>query len=174
MTNARLLLLAAAACGLLFFHACAAGPDGNGRLMQADISDLAGRWEGTLSLNDQQLDIVVRFEIREHITGSIDIPQQGSRDLPLANIRLLAGSVYFELPAGTGNALFCGQLERDLITGSFTQSGARGTFRLVRGAASTVPPDPARTLPATPAVFRGEALPRSRNLLDVTVPAAKL
>lgn len=134
MKKTRLLLRAVAACSLLLLYACAAVPGSreNGGLPETDIEVLAGYWEGTLTLEDQKLDIIVRFSSLEKIVGSIDIPQQGARELSLTNIRRVADTVYFELPTGTGNALFCGELGQDLITGTFTQSGTRGSFVLTR------------------------------------------
>jgi hypothetical protein len=159
MPTTRLRLRATAACGLLFLYACAAVPEGPESREQpaATVADLAGQWKGTLSLEDQDLDIIVRFAPAEPLTGSIDIPRQGARELPLANIRLITHTVYFELPAGTGRALFCGRLEQNLIMGSFTQSGTRGSFVLARETEAF--PAPAGRAPGEPPAAAGDSVP---------------
>jgi len=134
MIKTRFWLRTAALCSLVFLAACAGTPADreNGAEARKDAGALAGTWAGEIVLEEQKLEIIVRFSLSESLTGSIDIPQQAAWGLPLENIRLSAAAVYFELPAGAGSALFCGELEQDLIMGTFTQSGIRGSFVLAR------------------------------------------
>ncbi len=101
-------------------------------------TEIDGKWEGAIDIMGTELFIVVKFTSdNEKLRATIDIPQQGATNLPLANVRYPDNhrddSVYFELPAGPGLAVFDGTLEDDEITGRFTQAGISGTFYLNRG-----------------------------------------
>ena len=104
---------------------------------------VAGRWEGAISVMGQDLGIVVVFtDVGAGMTASIDIPQQGVRGIPLRNVRATAGRVHFELPAGPGLGVFEGTVAGDVMSGSFTQGSAKGTFEIRRGAAPKPEPRP--------------------------------
>ncbi len=104
---------------------------------------VAGRWEGAISVMGQDLGIVVVFtDVGAVMTASIDIPQQGARAIPLRNVRATAGRVHFELLAGPGPAVFDGTVTGDVMSGSFTQGPAKGTFEVKRGAALELEPPP--------------------------------
>ena len=106
-------------------------------------TSVAGRWEGAISVMGQDLAILVVFtDVGAVMTASIDIPQQGARGIPLRNVRATAGRVHFELPAGPGLAIFEGTVTGDVMTGSFTQGPAKGTFEVKRGAALRPEPPP--------------------------------
>lgn len=105
---------------------------------------VVGRWEGAIHVMGIELDITVEFTERDGELGAaIDIPQQGARGVPLQQVRGDGEAVHFELPAGPGLAVFDGNLVGDSIGGVFTQSGAQGTFSLLRSA--TGPADDAIT-----------------------------
>jgi pimeloyl-ACP methyl ester carboxylesterase len=77
------------------------------------------------------LGIRVHFAPRgDSLSATIDIPVQNAFALPLRNVRWVAPACSFDLPAGPGLASFLGALQGDSITGSFTQSGMKGTFFL--------------------------------------------
>ncbi len=104
---------------------------------------VAGRWEGAISVMGQDFGIVVVFtDVGAAMTASIDIPQQGVRGIPLRNVRATAGRVRFELPAGPGLGVFEGTVAGDVMSGSFTQGSAKGTFEIRRGAAPKPEPPP--------------------------------
>jgi hypothetical protein len=107
---------------------------------------IGGRWEGAISVMGQDFGIVVVFtDVGAAMTASIDIPQQGAKAIPLRNVRASGGKVYFELPAGPGLAVFEGTVTGDVMSGTFTQGPAKGTFEAKRGAAiRTEPPPPYR------------------------------
>ena len=92
-----------------------------------------GSWDGAIIIMGSNLGISVVFETGgEGVDGRIDIPQQGAAGLALTNLRYQHPSVYFELPAGQGTAVFDGEMSGDSIGGSFTQAGYSGTFSLSR------------------------------------------
>jgi hypothetical protein len=47
------------------------------------------------------------------LDATIDIPLQGANGVPLRAVRVDAGAVHFELPAGPGLAVFDGRIEGD-------------------------------------------------------------
>jgi hypothetical protein len=100
----------------------------------------AGRWEGVISVAGQSFKIVVVVnQAAAGLEATIDVPQQGASGLPLARVRFEAPRLHFELPAGPSLAVFDGTLDGDRVSGSFEQSGAKGTFEMTR----TGPPPPA-------------------------------
>lgn len=131
-------------CLLLLFSLLAADP-----LAAQGSGDLAGPWTGRIEVSGVTLQIHVVFaDGSGGLSAAIDIPQQGAKGLPLRAVRFEGAAVRFELPAGPGVAVFDGTLDGDLITGSFTQGLAKGTFILKRG--ETAPPkapDPVETPP---------------------------
>ena len=106
-------------------------------------TSIAGRWEGVISVMGQDLAIVVVFtDVGAAMTATIDIPQQGARGIPLRSVRAAGGRVHFELLAGPGPAVFEGTVAGDVMSGSFTQGPATGTFEVRRGAALRPEPPP--------------------------------
>jgi len=69
--------------------------------------------------------------------GTIDIPQEAVRGLPLTTVVVTGNRIIFSLNAGSDVAYFTGTLAAGAITGSFSQGPARGTFKLVSSGAST-------------------------------------
>ncbi len=94
--------------------------------------NLERKWEGKISLNNFDFDIIVNFI--KHDTGfigTIDIIQQGAKDLELKNIEYNYPEIKFELPAPYSTAYFNGVFkEEELIEGEFIQAGFKGTFTL--------------------------------------------
>lgn len=90
-------------------------------------------WEGAIELPEtDDLKIEVTFNISaEPITGTIKIPEQTPLSMPLKNIEIVDQTVYFELEAGPGLAVFDGErLSDELIEGTFTQGATTGLFFL--------------------------------------------
>ena len=85
-----------------------------------------------------ELGIFVKFNTQpDSLHATIDIPQQGAKDLKLIHVSYSSSKVYFELPSGASLAVFDGSLSNDSIKGLFTQSGLSGTFYLIRGEEQT-------------------------------------
>lgn len=101
-----------------------------------------GKWDGAIEIMGTELIIIVNFITEDDkLRATIDIPQQGAANLPLTNVRYENNSVYFELPAPPGLAVFDGKREADKISGTFTQAGITGTFYLNRSDADDDIPD---------------------------------
>jgi pimeloyl-ACP methyl ester carboxylesterase len=99
----------------------------------AGVHEVDGHWEGAISVMGQELIIKVDFAVAEDVlSGTIDIPQQGAFQLPLANIKYESPKIHFELPVPNAKADFDGVLAGDEISGDFLQSGVKGSFTLKR------------------------------------------
>ncbi|MBI3950253.1 MAG: hypothetical protein HY314_07345 [Acidobacteria bacterium] len=59
--------------------------------------DAAGRWEGAINIQGTKLGVNVGLSRKADNTwtGKIDIPAQGAKDLPLANITVEGAAVSF-------------------------------------------------------------------------------
>ncbi len=94
-------------------------------------TDIEGTWDGAIDIMGTELIIVVNFYTEDgRLSATIDIPQQGAQDVSLTNVYFEQDSVYFELPAGPGLAVFDGTLEDEYIAGKFSQAGIDATFYL--------------------------------------------
>lgn len=95
---------------------------------------VTGKWDGNLSIMGTTLKIIVNLKTEgDSVKGTIDIPEQSAKDLPLVNIVYNAPKIKFELTAGPGNAVFDGEQNGDTISGDFLQSGMKGDFKIRRG-----------------------------------------
>jgi uncharacterized protein len=95
-------------------------------------------WDGAIHVAGQELPISVTFTATDK--GTIDI--QGVNGLALTNVRIAGDSFHLELQAGLGLCVFDGAIKGDLISGSFTQGPAKGTFDLKPRQASAEPSEP--------------------------------
>lgn len=106
----------------------------------APQSSLPGAWTGTIDIPAANftLQIAVTFQQKDDgFAGTIDIPQQGAKGVPLRAVTLKDAAVRFELaPPAAPVAVFEGTLKGDRIEGTFTQGAGTGTFTLTRGAAA--------------------------------------
>lgn len=97
---------------------------------------LVGNWEGIIGPDSLNLRILVRFDETDGaLTGTIDIPLQQARGLPL-RVAVAADSVTFVIEGVPGEATFTGRLSGDEIAGEFEQGGQRFPFVLKRATAA--------------------------------------
>ncbi len=87
------------------------------------------QWSGNLSVG--QFSIPVIFNIRGY-SGTLDSPEQGARDIPIEVEYGENESITIKIPSI--NASFIGNLKDDMITGYFSQNGAKIPLLLKRGA----------------------------------------
>ena len=100
---------------------------------------VAGHWEGRIETPGQPLVVKVDLDISGGIwSGSIDIPVQGARGLPLEGIEISedGARVSFRIRGVPGDPTFSGSFDGDAIEGRFTQGAADFGFRLSREAAA--------------------------------------
>ena len=99
-----------------------------------DAAPFIGNWNGTLSVAGMELSITLKFTLNEekNITGTIDVPDQGAMDIPLASFEIDGKKITFMIdhPGVPGEPTFVGTLDDTgkKISGTFTQSGAEGEF----------------------------------------------
>lgn len=131
-------------------------------LQAAAAPQLAGQWEGALSVGGGSLRIVLRVDAAG--AAVVDSPDQGVSGMPAVGPTLEGGVVRFSVPAV--HAAFEGALSADgrTITGALTQGPATMPVVLTRTAetASVAAPSRPQT-PAAPLPYRSE---------DVTFPNA--
>jgi uncharacterized protein len=105
----------------------------------AVVQDPAGQigvWQGSISTPGVALAVVVRLDRKADgaWSGSIDIPAQGAKGLPLEKIEVKGTAVAFAIAGVPGNPLFEGDLsgDRQSIVGTFSQGGGSYPFKLTR------------------------------------------
>jgi len=100
---------------------------------------VTGKWDGSLSVMGTTLKIIVNFKTEgDSVKGTIDIPEQSAKNLPLINIVYNTPKIKFELNTGQGNAMFDGEQKGDAISGVYSQSGMTGEFTIRRGVKTEV------------------------------------
>lgn len=131
-------------CSLMLL-ACGGGP--------AESPDVSGVWEGEIAGSGIELRIRACFTVDDDgIAGTLDIPQQQARGLPLADFRQVGDSLSFVLPLDHGSADFSGVVSGDTLRGLFLQSGFSGSFILAR----TSGEEEADSLEGEEVMIRGE------------------
>ncbi len=106
---------------------------------------IAGHWEGHIEIPGQPLAVKVDLAVKDtDWSGTIDIPVQSAKGLPLSDIHVeeddASVNVKFSIRGVPGNPTFDGQLQDEVISGTFSQGIAKFDFRLSR----EVVPDPVR------------------------------
>jgi CubicO group peptidase (beta-lactamase class C family) len=105
-------------------------------IARANASDsAAGRWKGAIDVPGAKLAVDIRLiETSAAWTGTITIPDQHAKDLPLEKIDIQKDVVTFAIAGVPGEPMFHGKLASDgaKLAGDFTQGGATMTFALER------------------------------------------
>lgn len=107
-------------------------------IVVTERADVAGRWEGKVTLPGAELAFNVDFtEDGGALKGDISIPMQGAKDLPLENVRLSGDEVTFAIAGVGGSPTFTGKVSADgaAIEGEFTQGPIKAPFKMSRGVA---------------------------------------
>ncbi len=104
--------------------------------LAGDAPVLAGHWEGAIQLPGSPLAISVDLAAKgSALSGTVSIPAQGAKGLPLANVAAAGAGVSFDLTGVPGQPRFKGTLAGDKLAGEFTQNGKTFPFALERQAA---------------------------------------
>ena len=105
----------------------------------------AGHWEGSITVQGQELPIVVDLDRGPDGAwkGEIDIPMQGIRNLALDAVASDAAAVSFHMPGIPGDPTFKGTVSGDSVAGDLSQSGQTFPFHLTRKGAATLGAKPA-------------------------------
>ncbi|MEW5854542.1 MAG: serine hydrolase [Myxococcota bacterium] len=91
-------------------------------------TEIAGRYKGSIQLPSGPLDVDVVLSTKPDgtLTGTISIPAQNARDLPLSDFKRDGDTLAFSIAGVPGSPRFEGKLTAGKLAGSFTQGG--GTF----------------------------------------------
>jgi uncharacterized protein len=123
----RVLLLPILALGLLIGFSGLPSPTA------AQDDPFAGRWGGAIELPTGALEVQVTLtSVEGELQGTIDIPAQGARGLPLGGVRAWGDSVTFAIAGIPGEPTFLGVLKNGEVTGTFQQGGQSFPFHLAR------------------------------------------
>ncbi len=119
----------------------------------AEPAAVGGHWEGEINLPQNQM-LQVKVDLEEASgawKGTIDIPLQGAKGLPLEQITVQGPKVRFVIAKVGGVPTFDGTLENGEIRGTFTQGGLSVPFRLGRQAIEVIhrPQEPKPPFPYT-------------------------
>ncbi|HUP03614.1 MAG TPA: hypothetical protein VMU19_06475 [Bryobacteraceae bacterium] len=93
----------------------------------------SGHWEGSIQAPGQDVAITVDLAVdaKGAWTGSMSMPAQGARDIPLTGIAVRAGAIRFRLFEGAQSPAFEGKLAADGASMSGRLSGAGESANLV-------------------------------------------
>src|SRR5436305_2969911 len=109
---------------------------------QAPI-DPSGHWEGALDMQGNQLAFGVDFvrDASGHLTGTIEIPSQQLKGLPLLHVTLDGKSInFFARKDQTMTATIAD--DGAAMTGAFAVDGAAMPFSMKRAGAAHLSPEP--------------------------------
>ena len=148
---------------------------------------VVGHWEGQIDIPGQPITVKVDLTINDSDwSGTIDIPTQGAKGLPLSDIHVEENDesvhVKFSIRGVPGNPTFDGQLQEGAISGTFTQGGATFGFQLsresVKGPARPQEPKPPFPYKIEEVTFQNGAVNLAGTLTlpqgDGTFPAVLL
>jgi len=101
------------------------GNTGRGLAFQAQATG-AGHWTGTIKGPEIAIEVDLASKAAGAWHGTITIPSQGTKGLPLAEVAVKGTAVKFAIPGTPGDARYAGTLSADgkTITGDFSQGGA--------------------------------------------------
>jgi uncharacterized protein len=121
--------------------------------------NIAGDWNGTLDVQGQKLRLVVHVKKNADgkLSGTLDSPDQGGKDIPLSSVELAGGDVKLELAgiaAGYQGKLNAAGTE---ITGEWKQGGGTLPLVLTRAGEKTGAEQTPKGPPATLAGFEDQA-----------------
>lgn len=116
---------------------------------------VAGHWEGQIEIPGQPIAVKIDLTLNDNgWSGTIDIPAQGAKGLPLSDIHVEENDegvhVKFSIRGVPGNPTFDGKLQDGAISGPFSQSGATFDFRLSRDIVVKDPKRPQEPKPPFP------------------------
>lgn len=97
--------------------------------------DVSGFWEGKLHIPSMELEIQINFSRNgDAWKGTISIPAQAAKNLPLENIGLTGEEITFAITGIPGEPTFKGRVAEggNEISGQFTQGGQSFPFTLKR------------------------------------------
>ena len=105
----------------------------------AGQNSLQGIWEGGITVPGGQLKIIFKIDkTSDGYSGTLDIPQQGAKDLKLDPISQSGDSVSLTFSVGQITGLFTGNFDSETeISGNYSQGGPSTPFSVKRTSETT-------------------------------------
>ena len=96
-----------------------------------ETTSVEGTWVGEFTSIDHSVPFKVRFwQKNNELKGTVNLPDENSKDFPLSWVLVESPSVHFELVRKSGTLVFDGELKNGKISGDLLFSGLRGKFQL--------------------------------------------
>lgn len=95
-----------------------------------DSDNISGYYEGEILINGQPLHIEANLDTTESLTGTLSIPLQRVKDIPIQEGEIDNNEVSFKITAGSQVGIFKGKYKDDAITGTFEQNSIVFDFAL--------------------------------------------
>ncbi len=96
------------------------------------LTDLAGHWVGGFQAGNRWVFIKACFKAKKKIKGTLDIPEKGIFGVDVTQIKIENSHIHFELTENADILTFHGQVENNVISGTFTRAEEYSTFCLAR------------------------------------------
>jgi uncharacterized protein len=94
---------------------------------------IEGEWIGGFDAQEGTVFIAARLERNgDTLTGEVDLPLRGDRNVPLKNVSAKDSRLSFEVPGINGNLLFEGRHQDGMLSGSVRQSRSSSRFELIK------------------------------------------
>jgi hypothetical protein len=108
----------------------------------ADAQPIDGDWQGTLSTGPVELKVVLHLAAdgQGGFKASLDSPDQGAKDIPVASARFADASLTFQVPPIGGS--YTGKADASLktISGTWSQGGVSAPLNFTRFVAAAAKP----------------------------------
>ena len=95
-----------------------------------DSDNISGYYEGEILVNGQPLHIEANLDTTDSLTGTLSIPLQRVKDIPIQEGEIDGNEVSFKITAGSQVGIFDGKYKDDAITGTFEQNSIVFDFAL--------------------------------------------
>src|SRR5947207_2276477 len=93
---------------------------------------LRGDWIGQIDFGKSWQRINFHFtDENGEVKGTLDLPDQGRKALPLKSVVVNAQEIQIEWQGRSGLAMYHGEVRDDSITGEFSQGNLKGKFQVV-------------------------------------------
>lgn len=135
----------------------------------ADLPSLAGVWQGNLQVSGSEIGLIVRIkaEAGGGYSGTLDVPAQGAKGIPIGKISMDGDQVRIEINLIGG--IFAGRLSPDgrSIAGQWQQGGATLPLEMKRNEEAPVLSRPQEPQPPFP--YRAEEVKYLNEAAGITL-----
>ncbi len=166
----RWLFVVAVLCGFGIGGLGAAPPTAQAQTPPSSTDRFTGDWLGTLSIGNTDLRVVfhLKTDADGNLTGTMDSPDQGAKDIPIGRVLVTADTVRFRIPsiAGTYAGVYKDSTETRL-DGVWIQGGQRLPLSLKQTEQAPTVERPQE--PSLPYPYASETVRFRNEAADVTL-----